>query len=73
MFFQYFSCGGDSGGPIQTNNTRDITCMYTIVGVTSFGAGACGTKGIPGIYTKVHSYLDWIEGIVWEKEFKKKV
>lgn len=56
------------GGPLQIYNTNNITCMYTIIGVTSFGAGACGTQGIPGIYTKVHHYLNWIESIVFEKE-----
>lgn len=54
---------GDSGGPISTYNPN-VSCMYVIVGVTSFGK-VCGSEGVPGIYTRVYPYLDWIENIVW--------
>ncbi|KAB0404959.1 hypothetical protein E2I00_016970 [Balaenoptera physalus] len=47
--------GGDSGGP--------LVCMkddhMTLVGIISWGLG-CGQKGIPGVYTKVTNYLDWV-------------
>lgn len=61
-------CQGDSGGPIQINHPYN-TCMYTISGITSFGkkCSYAGTGSI-GIYTRVYSYLDWIEGIVWPNE-----
>lgn len=58
-----FSLQGDSGGPLQLKH-KQIHCMYTVVGVTSFGR-ACGVKGEPGIYTRVASYVPWIESIVW--------
>lgn len=29
-------------------------------GITSFGTTSCGTDSIPGVYTKVSSYVDWI-------------
>ncbi|CAH0599404.1 unnamed protein product [Chrysodeixis includens] len=57
------TCSGDSGGPIQIKN-KQIQCMYTVVGVTSFG-GLCGSIGEPGIYTRVAHYASWIEDIVW--------
>ncbi|XP_055327030.1 venom protease-like [Sitodiplosis mosellana] len=57
------TCQGDSGGPIQTYHAR-VSCMYTLVGVTSFGK-VCGTQGTPGVYTRVYTYLQWIEDIVW--------
>lgn len=53
-----------SGGPLQIA-LPDIKCMYHIVGLTSHGA-ACGVANVPGIYSKVYPYLDWIESVgVW--------
>uniref|UniRef100_A0A7N5JZK6 t-plasminogen activator n=1 Tax=Ailuropoda melanoleuca TaxID=9646 RepID=A0A7N5JZK6_AILME len=50
------ACQGDSGGP--------LVCMkdnrMTLVGIISWGIG-CGQKDVPGIYTKVINYLDWIQ------------
>ncbi|XP_004483245.1 tissue-type plasminogen activator [Dasypus novemcinctus] len=50
------ACQGDSGGP--------LVCMkdnrMTLVGIISWGLG-CGQKDIPGVYTKVANYLDWIQ------------
>ncbi|XP_050421565.1 venom protease-like [Adelges cooleyi] len=60
------TCGGDSGGPIQIKNTK-YPCMYTQVGITSFGK-ICGDKDAPGVYTKVAKYISWIEKIVWPKD-----
>lgn len=56
------SCEGDSGGPLQiignaSNPTR-------VVGIISFGVAGCGST-IPSVYTRVASYIDWIESIVW--------
>lgn len=39
------------------------TGVYSIVGIVSYGTG-CGGR-IPGVYTKVSKYLEWIEKIVW--------
>lgn len=52
----------DSGGPLQVLD-RIRGNIRTIVGVTSTGIG-CGGD-IPGIYTRVFGYLDWIENKVW--------
>ena len=57
------TCQGDSGGPLQVG-LDNSKCIYQIIGVTSFGK-VCGAA--PGVYTSVHPYLDWIEGIVWPK------
>lgn len=56
------TCQGDSGGPLVILN-RDYECMYTLIGVTSLGK-LCGNI-IPGIYTRVYNYIEWIESIVW--------
>ncbi|XP_004682333.2 PREDICTED: tissue-type plasminogen activator [Condylura cristata] len=49
------ACKGDSGGP--------LVCMkdnrMVLVGIISWGIG-CGQKDLPGVYTKVVNYLDWI-------------
>ncbi|KAG4067840.1 hypothetical protein HA402_010526 [Bradysia odoriphaga] len=58
------TCQGDSGGPLQTVLEKPY-CMYRVVGITSFGK-FCGFENSPGIYTRVASYVDWIEKIVWK-------
>lgn len=55
------SCQGDSGGPLQVPVAG--TAAYSIVGVISYGL-ECGSR-YPGVYTRVYSYVDWIENIVW--------
>jgi secreted trypsin-like serine protease len=55
---------GDSGGPLQVVLEKPY-CMYSVVGVTSFGK-FCGFKNSPAIYTRVSSYIHWIESIVWK-------
>ncbi len=52
------SCTGDSGGPLLV--ARDN--VYVIAGIISFGAG-CARRGVPGVYTRVEAYTDWIKSI----------
>lgn len=60
------TCQGDSGGPIQ--ELIFTKKLHNIVGITSRGVRPyCGRPDIPGIYTRVSSYLPWIEDIVWPK------
>lgn len=56
------TCQGDSGGPLVILN-QDYKCMYSIVGITSFG-GHCGSI-IPGVYTRVSNYIPWIVKTIW--------
>ena len=51
------ACGGDSGGPLLHLNS-DYSWM--VVGIVSFGPSSCARE-VPGVYTKVSSYLDWIK------------
>jgi len=55
------ACQGDSGGPLFYNN-RD---GYQLEAVVSYGEG-CARKGLPGIYTLVSGYIDWINKKVHE-------
>ncbi|CAG4955730.1 unnamed protein product [Parnassius apollo] len=67
------SCQGDSGGPLQMKiDIPEYTDwkMHYIVGITSFGYG-CGRPGTPSVYTRVSSFLNWIESIVWEEDYAK--
>ncbi|XP_037028237.1 serine protease snake-like isoform X4 [Bradysia coprophila] len=57
------TCQGDSGGPIQVVTPRN-QCIFHIIGITSFGK-ACAAVNAAGVYTRVSSYLDWIESNVW--------
>ena len=51
------ACGGDSGGPLLHLNS-DYSWM--VVGIVSFGPSSCARE-VPGVYTKVANYLDWIK------------
>ena len=53
------SCSGDSGGPLVWREYSDDPWYQ--IGVVSFGAVKCGSKDIPGVYTRVEAYLPWIE------------
>lgn len=61
------TCQGDSGGPIQVI-TEPKGCTYHVLGVTSTALQGCGIGQSAAIYTKVSSYIDWIEEIVWPNE-----
>lgn len=47
------SCGGDSGGPLMCGDVQ--------YGIVSFGPKECASSDIPGVYTRVDSYLDFIQ------------
>ena len=57
------SCFGDSGGPLMMiqKDPKTRSLVWVQVGIVSFGApNDCGVKGLPGVYTKVSSYMKWI-------------
>ncbi|XP_034234435.1 serine protease persephone-like isoform X2 [Thrips palmi] len=60
------TCPGDSGGPLQVPTNVDPYCQYRVVGLVSFGP-PCGI-GLPGVYTRVATYVHWIESVVWPQE-----
>ena len=55
------TCPGDSGGPIL----RKLPSGQIIqVGVVSFGIGQCGVAALPGVYTRLALYTDWMRDVV---------
>ncbi|XP_037913047.1 trypsin-2-like [Hermetia illucens] len=53
------ACFGDSGS--------GFTCSGILAGVVSYGIG-CAEPGMPGVYTDVTYYLDWIRQIMtWNR------
>lgn len=34
--------------------------QYFLVGVVSAGSTECGKKNMPGVYTRITSFIDWI-------------
>uniref|UniRef100_A0A182WMK8 Peptidase S1 domain-containing protein n=1 Tax=Anopheles minimus TaxID=112268 RepID=A0A182WMK8_9DIPT len=53
------TCHGDSGGPLQIKLMANNRLIPFVAGITSFGR-FCGT-GTPAVYTRVSSYVDWIQ------------
>lgn len=35
--------------------------LYVLVGLVSFGSGSCVDEQLPGVYTRVSYYRDWIK------------
>lgn len=54
------SCDGDSGGPLFCKNPYLNDGRYYLYGIVSYGVVNCGTDGLPGVYTKMASFTDWI-------------
>ncbi|CAH1641727.1 unnamed protein product [Spodoptera littoralis] len=54
------SCKGDSGGPLMYENNK----LFELAGVVSFGKDPCGIKGVPGVYSNIYEYRDWIRSVI---------
>ena len=60
-YFNNDICQGSSGGFLGTNDGN----FHVIHGISSFGF-SCGSNR-PSVFTRIASYTDWIEEMVWPK------
>jgi len=56
------ACQGDSGGPLMLPqiSTDSTYYYYNLLGIVSYGY-ECARPGFPGIYTRVTTFIPWIE------------
>merc|ERR1712038_237752 len=56
------SCVGDSGSGLMTADKKvgEVFGHWKLIGIVSFGPRLCGTDKVPGVYSRVRHYIDWI-------------
>jgi secreted trypsin-like serine protease len=64
------SCGGDSGGPLLIPGLSTSASDDIQVGISSFGE-ECGHPDFPGVYTRLSTYLPWIQDTICQNSQMK--
>ena len=47
-------------GEMEETRWPEPLPIWRIIGIVSFGPRFCGTEGIPGVYTRVRNYVQWV-------------
>ncbi|XP_053321264.1 serine protease 57-like [Spea bombifrons] len=58
-------CSGDSGGP--------LVCRDSVEGVVSFSGIRCGNPSTPDVYTRVASFVSWIQNVIRSNQLTEQV
>uniref|UniRef100_A0A3Q1IJ66 pancreatic elastase II n=2 Tax=Anabas testudineus TaxID=64144 RepID=A0A3Q1IJ66_ANATE len=59
---QLASCNGDSGGPLNYQNSDG---SWSVHGIVSFGSSmGCNYRKKPSVFTRVSAYISWINNVV---------
>lgn len=58
-------CQGDSGGPLMLPIRKNRRFPFYQIGIVSYTHG-CGEKFVPGVYTSVSFFMDWIKDSIQE-------
>ncbi|TDG43110.1 hypothetical protein AWZ03_010467 [Drosophila navojoa] len=60
------SCKGDSGGPLQAPAPYldEYKVRMVEFGIVSMGVTSCGQISLPGLYTNVADYVQWITDVM---------
>lgn len=53
-----------TGGPLMSYHTEDSFPYSYLAGIVSYGAQDCGLEDIPGVYTRISSFLEWISDTI---------
>ncbi|XP_041939671.1 serine protease 27-like [Alosa sapidissima] len=61
------SCQGDAGAPLVCVLAGEVERRFVQVGIVNFGQG-CAHVGLPGVYTHVLSYTQFIRDTIQETE-----
>lgn len=54
------TCKGDSGGPLMYPFIKDGEFIYYQIGIVSWSYG-CAQANLPTVFTRVESFIDWIQ------------
>uniref|UniRef100_A0A4W5PR76 pancreatic elastase II n=1 Tax=Hucho hucho TaxID=62062 RepID=A0A4W5PR76_9TELE len=64
------SCNGDSGGPLNCQNSDG---SWDVHGVVSFGSSmGCNYPKKPSVFTRVSAYISWINNVKFTYPWRKK-